>query len=104
MDTTARDVLIVALERLQQLEKDRLEDKAFLRASVRVVRSLNPDLRKFFDEELDLAKTYLANDPAASLGPIYAGLIGMLRDRGETATSEQERLHLLLEAYQGPKQ
>jgi hypothetical protein len=104
MDTTARDVLIVALERLQQLEKDRLEDKAFLRASVRVVRSLNPNLRKFFDEELDLAKTSLANDPAASLGPIYAGLIQMLKDHGQTETSEQEKIRLLLEAYQGPKQ
>jgi hypothetical protein len=104
MDTMARDVLIVALERLQQLEKDRLQDKAILTAIVRAFFSLGPKLMDAYQEELGRAETLSAKDPAASLDPIYAGLIGMLRDRGETATSEQERLRLLLEAYQGPRQ
>jgi hypothetical protein len=104
MDSTARDVLIVALERLQQLEKDRLEDKAFLTASVRLIRSLTPTLRKAFDQEVDLAKRSEAADRVASLTPIYVGLIDMLKDRDQTETTEQERIRRLLEDYQGPKQ
>jgi hypothetical protein len=104
MDTTARDVLIVTLERLQQLEKDRLQDKAILTAIVRAFCSFGPKPMEAYQEELDRAEVLSAKDPAASLEPIYVGLIQMLKDRGQTETSEQEKIRLLLEAYQGPKQ
>lgn len=104
MDSTETDVRVLLLERMRDLEKNRLKDQAELRAIVRAFCAGGPRLVRAYQDELSQAETRLAKDPAVSLDDVYAQLIGLLKDPGPSEEGRQDEFRRILESFEGPKQ
>lgn len=103
MDKTARDVLEVLLERLRQLEINRIEDFAALTALITTVRRASQTTDAQFRLEFEDAKAR-SLDRLARVNAAYDGLIRALKDPGPPEEDEQEKLRRLLESFEGPEQ
>lgn len=103
-DDTLRKVLIVALERLSEIEKRRSEDLDMLMAVVRTVRRASPATDECFKAELQARKEKRSADPRSDLSDVYAGLIDLLKRPDPNEIDQQQKLRLLLESFEGPVQ
>jgi hypothetical protein len=95
-DDTLREVMILILERLNQIEKAHLADFPMLIAAVRTLRHLSPEANARFKAETQALEEKHAKHPERDLSDVYAGLIAVLRnlDPNEAAQQEQIRRYL----------
>jgi hypothetical protein len=104
MDSMAREVLALILDRLRQFEKTRLDDEAEI-AGLRAALSLS-DKKNYqaYKAERDAAVKRQEKDPVLDLDSIYVGLIDILKSHDQTEEQRQGRIRRLFESHEGPIQ
>ena len=99
----SREVLVIVLERLRTIEKNHREQMASLKALLSVLCTGNPDFLKRYRNQKELADEQSTRHPV-SIDTQYDELLELLKNPGPPEEDEQERLHRLLESFEGPKQ
>ena len=95
MDSIAREVLTIILDRLRQFEKTRLEDEADLMALRAAFCLAAPENFKRYEKERESAVKSQVGDPSQNLGDVYVGLIELLRNPDQTDQEKKEKIRHL---------
>src|SRR5579872_2698592 len=101
MDSAAREVLIMIVGLLRDLDKTRRDQMASLRALVFVLCEESQDRLQRYREVKQERLDELA-DPAHDLGPVYDALIQLLKSPDQPEEDDQGKLRRILESFEGP--